>query len=326
MSNNETTEKADKSDTNLPKAGINPNMKMEILIFKNEVLTDIKKTEKIIADRYTKMNESLEEKFLKYEQKLDSLSEKIQGINSEKSADNFLNENVNKLLTFRDSTKDNLMTTEIKINNLEKDMFNNVYRIDKILAESVIYPGIIGGISKFKTFHDFMDYILAQASQNITFRDKSQLDLKSYKVKLETLIKNFKNQLDNLMKEANGFTKRSISECEERIKLLFDRVDERIRDTRVENANFMLDFQKTVDDLKQEIVSIGELKNEIMKKFDEELLLIKHDNKSVVDTFGNYKHEFYLMKDRLTQLAYFIKDIRFRTNIKKREFYNMAKK
>ena len=63
-------------------------------------------------------------------------------------------------------------------------MFNNVYRIDKILAESVIYPGVIGGISKFKSFHDFMDYILAQASQNITFRDKSQLDLKNYRIKL----------------------------------------------------------------------------------------------------------------------------------------------
>ena len=316
MTNNETTEKA----------GINPNMKMEILLFKNEVLTDIKKTEKLIADRYSKMNESLEEKFLKYEQKLETLNEKIQGINTEKSVDNILNENVNKLLTFRDSTRDNLMTTEIKISNLEKDMNNNVFRIDKILAESVIYPGVIGGISKFKTFHDFMDYILTQASQNITFRDKSQLDLKTYKVKLENLIKNFKTQLDNLMKEANAFTKRSISECEDRIKLLFDRVDERIRDTRVENANFMLDFQKTVDDLKQEIISIGELKSEIMKKFDEELLLIKHDNKSVVNTFGNYKRDFYIMKDRLTQLASFIKDIRFRTNVRKSEFFNMANK
>jgi hypothetical protein len=171
-----------------------------------------------------------------------------------------------------------------------------------------------------------MDYILTQASQNITFRDKSTLDLKSYKTKLENLIKNFKTQLDNLMKNANSFTKRSISECEDRIKLLFDRVDERIRDTRVENANFMLDFQKTVDDLKQEIIGIGEIKKEILKKFDEELLLIKYDNKSVVETFGNYKRDFYIMKDRLTQLASFIKDIRFRTNVRKSEFYSMANK
>ena len=53
MSNNEN------ADKNIPGVG----MKMEILHFKNEVLSDIKKTEKLIADRYAKMNESLEEKF-----------------------------------------------------------------------------------------------------------------------------------------------------------------------------------------------------------------------------------------------------------------------
>ena len=316
MSNNEN------ADKNIPGVG----MKMEILHFKNEVLSDIKKTEKLIADRYAKMNESLEEKFLKYEQKLETLNEKIQGINEGKSSDNILNENVTQLLSFRDKAKDNIMTTDIKVNNLEKDLNNNIYRIDKILSESVIYPGVIGGISKFKNFHEFMDYILAQTSQNITFRDKSQMDLKSYKQKLEGLIKHFKTQLDNLIKEANAFTKRSIAECEDRIRLLFDRVDERIRDTRVENANFMFNFQQTVDELKNEITNVGETKKEILKKFDEELLLIKIDNKNVVQTFGNYKKEFYIIKDRLTQLAAFIKDIRFRTNIKKGEFIDMAKK
>ena len=295
------------SENNGPNVGgINPTMKMEILLFKNEVLSDIKKTEKAIADRYVKMNETLDERFAKYEQRLDSLNEKIQIMTSDKTTENNINENINQLLEFRTKTKDTLMTTDIKINNLEKDIYNNVYRIDKILSESVIYPGVIGGISKFKSFHDFMDYLLSQASQNITFRDKSQMDLKSYKIKLENLIKNFKTQLDNLIKEANTFTKRSIAECEDRIKLLFDRVDERIKDTRVENANFMLDFQKTVDDLKNEIVNINEIKKEIIKKFDEELLLIKHDNRNVVDTFGNYKREFYIMKDRLTQLSTFI--------------------
>ena len=324
MSNNENNEKSEPSHA--PSGGINTNMKMEILLFKNEVLTDIKNTEKIIVDRYTKLNDSLEEKFIKYESELESLKVKIEGINIDKSNQIFLKDNVNKLLSFSDKTKDDLITADIKINNLEKDIFNNVYRIDKILSESVIYPGVIGGISKFKSFHDFMDYLLSQASQNITFRDRSQMDLKSYKIKLENLIKNFKTQLDNLMKDANSFTKRSIAECEDRIKLLFDRVDERIRETRVENANFMLDFQKTVDDLKTEIANVGEIKNEILKKLDENLLLTKHENKKVIDNFGNYKKDFNIMKDRLTQLSGFIKDIRFRTNIKKAEFFDMAKK
>ncbi len=56
MSNNENNEKSEQSHA--PSGGINTNMKMEILLFKNEVLADIKKTEKLIVDRYTKISES----------------------------------------------------------------------------------------------------------------------------------------------------------------------------------------------------------------------------------------------------------------------------
>ena len=330
MSENKNSEnQAEKSDNNQSTGGINPNSKMEIILFKNEILTDIKKTEKILVDRYSKINETIEEKLARYDKKIQELNEKYQEL-PKKSDENIMNETINKMLSFQDLTKDNQITTDVKIGNLEKDMYNNVSRIDKILADSVIYPGVIGGISKFKTFHEFMDYLLAQASQNITFRDKSTLDLKSYKIKLESLIKTFKSQFENIMKEIHSFTRKSVSECEDRIKLLLDRVDERIKETRVENATFMFDFQKTIDDLNKELVKMGELKNELYKKFDDKVDEIKEDNKNVLENFGNYKREFYIVKDRITQLAGFIKDIRFRTNIGKKvrrgEFYSMAKK
>jgi len=330
MSENKNSEnQAEKSDNNQSTGGINPNSKMEIILFKNEILTDIKKTEKILVDRYSKINETIEEKLARYDKKIQELNEKFQEL-PKKSDENIMNDTINKMLSFQDLTKDNQITTDIKIGNLEKDMYNNVSRIDKILADSVIYPGVIGGISKFKTFHEFMDYLLTQASQNITFRDKSTLDLKSYKIKLESLIKTFKSQFENIMKEIHSFTKKSVSECEDRIILLLERVDERIKETRVENAKFMFDFQKTIDDLNKELVKMGELKNELYKKFDDKVDEMKEDNKNVVENFGNYKREFYIVKDRITQLAGFIKDIRFRTNIGKKvrrgEFYSMAKK
>ena len=58
-----------------------------------------------------------------------------------------------------------------------EDLFNNVYRIDNILKETVIYPGVIGGISKFRTFHDFMDYVIKECDTNITFREKTSIDI-----------------------------------------------------------------------------------------------------------------------------------------------------
>ena len=175
---------------------------------------------------------------------------------------------VKNLLDFQTETKDELITINIKLENLEKDLYNNVYRIDKILTESVIYPGIIGNMCKFKTFHDFMDYLLNQTSKNITFRDKSEKDLKDYKNKMDKYLKNFQGQLDSLLKESNIFTKKSVEEAEERIKFLLDEINEKIKSTRVDNFNSMRKFEKNFDNLKEEMNKITE----------EKLLIIQEEN------------------------------------------------
>ena len=42
--------------------------------------------------------------------------------------------------------------------NLEKDLNDNIFRHDNILKDTVIYPGIIGPMCKFKNFHQLIDY------------------------------------------------------------------------------------------------------------------------------------------------------------------------
>ena len=95
-----------------------------------------------------------------------------------------MKEKVNNFENFKNEISKMSSENNIKLNILEKETTNNFYRIDKLLNSSIIYPRIIGFNSKFKTFHDFMDYLLNQTSKNITFRDKSEKDLKSYKKKL----------------------------------------------------------------------------------------------------------------------------------------------
>ena len=192
---------------NIPRSSLNQIPKMEILQFKNEVLSDIKKSQKIGENKLDKFIEFVETKFSKYDKKIDTLFGKIQEINNNKSENNIINEHMKNLMAFESQTKEDLITIDIKLENLEKDIYNNVYRIDKILTESVIYPGIIGNMCKFKTFHEFMDYILTQASKNITFRDKSELDLKTYKNKMDKYLKNLSGQFDNILNEANTIMK-----------------------------------------------------------------------------------------------------------------------
>ena len=51
---------------------------------------------------------------------------------------------------FKNKFRDAMLTLNIKINNMDKKIKNDIYRIDGIISYSVIYIGIIGRKSKFK--------------------------------------------------------------------------------------------------------------------------------------------------------------------------------
>ena len=110
----------------IPNSSINQMPKMEILQFKNEVLSDIKKSQKLGEDKLEKFIEVIESKFIKYDEKLSKFSENLKEVTDTKSKDNILNEHVEDLLTFQAETRNNLITINVKLENLEKDIYNNV--------------------------------------------------------------------------------------------------------------------------------------------------------------------------------------------------------
>ena len=311
-------------DNNKSFSGSNQTSKMEILLFKNEVLSDIKKSQKLSEDKLDKFISLIESKFSQYDEKIKSLNNKLEEITQEKPKNNINQEHIKNLLEFQTSTNEDLITINIKLENLEKDIYNNVYRIDKILTESVIYPGIVGNMCKFKTFHDFMDYLLAQTSQNITFRDKFQKDLKLYKIKTDKYLKGFSNHIDSVLNEANIFTKKCIEEAEIRTKYLFDEIEEKIKSVRVDNENYMEQFDKNAEAIKNEIIYINEMKEEIDKILEEKLILIQEDNNKIKEVYEEQKNELNLIKDKLSSMSSFLKDIGKLE--KKSEYINFSNK
>ena len=303
------------------------NIKMDLLHFKDDILKDIKSMQKNIADKFTISNNLLKEKLESYDTKINLYNEKIIQLSNLITEDNNLKEKVDKLLSTKINFQDKLLTHEIKINNIEKDYINKINQINNILSETVIYPNVIGGISKFKTFHDLIDYILAQIVQINTYKEKNILDLSSYKKKLENLIQNLQLQLDNIIKSANEFTTKSVNTCEENFKNILSLYDERFQNVRIENQSYTVSLEKFYKDLKEELKKFNNIKNSIYNKINTEVGNMKKDNFQVVKIFGNYKKEFNLIKDRFTKLSEFIKDVRFRKNLgdyKRREYMNMG--
>ena len=302
--------------------------KNDLIQFKEETLRDFKQVQKKMTERYENINLEMREKLEVYEKRITTYENKIMELSNLINTDKTIREKVDKLMEFKEKTDDHLLTEKIRLDNFRNDLKSNVERIDQVLTDSVIYPGIIGGISKYKTFHDLIDYLLTQTSQTLTFREKSILDFKSYKTKLENIISSFNTQINTLLNTTSEFTKKCVQEAEERMKSIYNIFDDRLQDARIENANYAIGLEKATEVLKKELENLYVVKNELYEKVDKGLAEVKNDNTRVVKLFSGYKKNFHIIQHKFTQLSDFIKDIRFRINLKedvqRREYAHMS--
>ena len=303
-------------------------MKSDILMFKEETLKDIKEAERKTQEKYHSLNIEVKEKLDKYELRINAYETKILELSKLINTDKEIRDKVDNLVEFKEKVNDTILTEKIRLDNFRNDLNSNVDRIDQILKDSVIYPGVIGGICRYKTFHELIDYVLTQCSLNLTFREKSILDFKSYKTKLENIIASFNTQTTSLLNTTSEFTKTCVKECEDRMKSIYNIYDDRLQDARIENANYAIGLEKATEALKKELQNLYIIKKELYEKVESGILDVKNDNTRVVKQFAGYKKDFKIMEHKFTQLSDFIKDIRFRINmkedVKRREYSQMS--
>ena len=302
--------------------------KNDLLHFKEETLRDFKEVQKKISDKYDNLDLEINERLEAYERRITVYENKIMELSKLINTDKTIREKVDNLMEFKEKADDHMLTEKIRLDNFRNDLKSNVERIDQILKDSVIYPGIIGGISKYKTFHDLIDYLLTQTSQTLTFREKSILDFKDYKNKLESAISAFNTQVHNVLNTTSEFTKTCVKEAEERMQSIYNIYDDRLQDARIENANYAIGLEKATEVLKKELENIYVVKKELYEKVEKGMKEVKNDNTRVVKLFTGYKKNFHVLQHKFTQLSDFIKDIRFRINLKedvqRREYAHMA--
>ena len=303
--------------------------KTELLYFKDELLKDFKIIESNIEDKYTYTINELKQKLNLYENNFSIINQKFLDLTNLLSKNNEIKENIDKLNQFKEKINDKVLNHEIKSNLIDTELHNSIIKYDKLFADSVIYPGIIGKTCKYKTFHDLIDYILVQISEFNSFKDKSILDLKSYKTKLETLIQSFKIQIDNICLTLTEFSTQKVNDCENRMKSRFDKYDDELNEIKIQNNKYIEELKNKFNSLVIDWEKVLEIKKEIFIKFDLDIKEFKNENNKLKQKLEENKSEFDLIKDRFTKLSEFIKDVRFRKNIgqevKKYEFSQMSK-
>ena len=135
---------------------------------------------------------------------------------------------------------DRIISQELKLDKLKKQIEDFILSIDKTIKEHFTYPGIIGKFSKFKNIPDFLCYVNDTLSILVNFKDKMSLDYNSY-------IKENNNNIKQINFRVEEFSRTNISYFNKTLNEHIVKFNESYTDFKKE----INDIKKTVEECKR---------------------------------------------------------------------------
>ena len=272
------------------------NIKKDLNIFKEEILRDFKRQQTKLLEKEENMEKNTIEQLEEFKKIIQRNNERINSLSNMIITDKKIREKVEMLIEFKNKNQEIIMTNGIQIKNLDKDLYDNIYRIDSILKDTILHPKILGSISRFQNFREVMDFILGDCSKNITFREKIPIDINNLKKIDERNVINLTNKIEKARKtlalQIDTFNKKFDS----KINSLNDAFNERLANYRIENMTYSDNFKKATESLTKQMNSVIQAKTDIINKFDEKINILNKDNNRMKKYFTDYKNEFIEMR------------------------------
>jgi len=302
----------------------------DLNLFKEDILNYLQERDKTIFNIIKSYKEQIEKTENNYLELTKRISNNYSDILSSQADIKNRLDKLNSYESFSSKTNDQLISHEIRINNLRDDYNKSVQKYDKIYLDNLELPGYIGKYSKYKNCQVFFDEVIKELNKLNSYKEKNTLDLKSYKEKLESIIKTFNTLVDNnnksQIKYINEMNEKNNRDC----KSMVDSLGDRITDMRIENSRYAVELIGKSINLTKEWDKIQQIKEEIMKEFNDKIHDFRIVSNNTVNSFHDFKTEFTSIKRKFFELAEFIRDVRFRKNlggdVKKKEIKTIVKK
>ena len=286
----------------------------ELNKFKDEILIYLSERNRQYISLIKKFQNKILEKEKEYSNQINSIS---QNFNSTLSFQASLKNKIEKMPNFEkfiNKTNDQLITHEIRINNLSSDFIKATQKYDKIYLENMELPGYIGKYAKFKNCQIFFDYVIREIDKINLYKEKNSLDLKTYKEKLDGIIKSIHLLVKNNNDAQFNYIKQLNDKCFKDCKDMNDLLSNRVCDLRIENAKYSIDLVKKGDEMNREWKKILEIKENLLNLVHEKINNFKNIFHNNINSFNNFKKEFEEFKIQINEVLNYFKELKSENN------------
>ena len=244
-------------------------MKADIMKFKDEVLKDFKEFKKNFDEKYQTINNEIKDSLDLFNNKLSSFNSKLLEISSQIITDNISKEKISELVAFQKKAESIMISNKNKIIMNNEVTENRINYIEKLLKSSVLFPGLIGTNCKYKYLSEFVEYIYKQIIGLNESKEKSNQDFRVFKSKVENFMGATKIKVENMRNELIFITSDKTQKSEEKIIQELQFRDEKFKDIRIENQEYLLNLDKSLKHFNEDLKSIKELRESLESKISQ---------------------------------------------------------
>ena len=244
-------------------------MKADIMKFKDEVLKDFKEFKKNFDEKYQTINNEIKDSLDLFNNKLSSFNSKLLEISSQIITDSITKEKISELVAFQKKAESIMTSNKNNIIMNNEVTENRINYIEKLLKSSLLFPGLIGTNCKYKYLSEFVEYIYKQIIGLNESKEKSNQDFRVFKSKVENFMGATKIKVENMRNELIFITSDKTQKSEEKIIQELQFRDEKFKDIRIENQEYLLNLDKSLKHFNEDLKSIKELRESLESKISQ---------------------------------------------------------
>ena len=261
---------------------------IELVHLKQDIFNELKKLDKKFTDLHQENSKNIPKDILTPLDKINIMLNKTEQMFLSVTEQQIKLDKITELETFKNKANDIIISHDIRINSLIKDVENAIYKYDREISQNLTVPGFIGTSSRFKTLSEYLLYNIDEMAKLKMEKDLMKKEEKELKSKIDSIVKNILNVVENSIKRANLYTDNKLKNFDEVLNNKYKEFKEKIMEMKTQflsNEKFIKEEIDKINKVFKEINYLKENIETIMNK--SEIKSFMNEIKNKVDKINN---------------------------------------
>ena len=293
--------------------------------FKDDIILMLSEIEEKLINKYNLLEKLINSRINAYDTKFIAIENKLNLHTTNITKLIIELEKYSDIISTEKKNSETLISHEIKLNNLNKEISDGFYKYDRLFLDNLVIPGQIGEYCRFKNAKECFNFLITQTATLSDYKEKMNVDFKSFKEKCDEYFKKVHNDIETnkevFMKYTTEKSEIIMENCNKKINEYLEKIEE----AKIENYSYAGKLKESSDCLINETNKLLIVKNDITKNNSELKNKIQEINIKSLENFSFLKIEFEKMDRKIQELKQFINNINLNKNLDTDSFKNEIK-